>query len=87
MFNRLCLEPIFLWKNQIELIFNGKLLINYRFYRFMTKSLRKPRLMQNLDFHYIGPTALTAVHQPLAKYYQLLGLHVRRWHKWQKIGV
>ena len=29
----------------------------------------------------------TAVHQPSAKYYQLLGLHGRRWRKWRKIGI
>ena len=29
----------------------------------------------------------TAVHEPSAKYYQLLGLHGRRWRKWRKIGI
>ena len=29
----------------------------------------------------------TAVQQPLAKYYQLLGLHGRRWRKWRKIAI
>ena len=29
----------------------------------------------------------TAVHKPSAKYYQLLGLHGRRWRKWQKIRI
>ena len=33
------------------------------------------------------PPLPTAVHQPWAKYYQLSGLHGRRWRKWRKTRI
>ena len=37
--------------------------------------------------HTSVPRQTTAVHEPSSKYYQLLGLHGRRWLKWRKIGI
>ena len=44
------LKYTFLWKHPFELIFHNIFTKKYRFNFFMTKSLRKSYLRQNLDF-------------------------------------
>ena len=57
------------------------------------KSFQIDIILTNVKFQHIFPLGqirrieTTAVHEPSAKYYQLLGLHGRRWRKWLKIWI
>ena len=42
---------------------------------------------ENFTWSLLSSVAITAIHEPSAKYFKLSCLYRRRWRKWRKIGI